>query len=353
PLRPAPRPRRPNPPGRHLLRRRPRRRPGHCSPRPGRYSDTQLPLRLAHHRRRPQRGSFQPRRPSPLEYEARPRPCPRRLPQNSTFRVLAQSPTELYLAGTNLTDANRHEIFLEALDPQTLAVRRSFSYEGSPATSLFALRWRSTGDLILAWRSSRASTRIAAIDPTSGLFQWNTPLAESDEILAVALLPGNGMAVFANSFDASGAPIAFLQRLSASGQLLEAPLRIGSHVQFARADASGLLEWIGLSTQRGFLRTSTLAAHRCRPASATPAQPLYYSRMPFSQGEQDYASYFPLAAASTLPAGVLEAFPLIRQSNSLAPIPLPLPLAEPSPACLEDDADNYAVSSLRSRPAPA
>lgn len=277
----------------------------------------------------------------------------RRLPQNSTFRVLAQSSTELYLAGTELSAANRHQIFLEALDPHTLALRRSFTYEGSPATSLFALQWRPSGDLILAWRSSRASTHIAAIDPTSGHLLWNTPLAESDEIRAVALLPGDGMAVFANSFDASGAPIAFLQRLSAGGQLLEAPLPIGSHVQFARTDASGLLEWIGLSIQRGFLRTSTLAAQRCRPTSAAPAQPLYYARMPFSQGEPDYVSYFPLAAASTLPSGVLDAFPLLRQSTSLSPLPLPLPLSEPTPACLEADADNFAVSTRRSLPAPA
>lgn len=269
----------------------------------------------------------------------------RRLPQNSSLRVVEQSPTELYVAGTELRTFDRYTIFVEAIDPKTLQLRRSFSYETSFGVRTYDLLWRPSGDLLLAWGAQLDGSRVVAIDPHTGEWKWNTQIAPSNEIKAIGLLPGDGVVAFANGFTDTGATQSFLQRLGADGRLLEEPLQVGTYINFARTNTEGILEWTGVSTRRGILLTSPNAPFRCRPS----LQSQYYARMHYSQGQPDFVSYLSPEAQLDPIGGAMDSFPLTRNRGRLYPTILPTPLDEAAPACLEAEVENYAFASGRSR----
>lgn len=270
----------------------------------------------------------------------------RRLPQNSGLRAIALSSSELFVAGTEFYEPNRNKIFLEAINPQTLGLNRSFEYESSAGLQISRILWRPSGDLILAWSAQLDGSRVAAIDPYSGQMKWNTQLAPSIEIKALGLLPGNGIATFSNGFTPTAAPQSFIQRLNSEGAIIEPPLIVGSRINYARTTSDGLLEWTGSSVSRGSLLSSPNAPYRCRPAAPS----LYYARMHFSQGQPDFVSYLsPEGQRALFPAGELDGFPLIRNGSNLLPLAMPVPLANPTPGCLEAETENYVLSSGRSR----
>lgn len=270
----------------------------------------------------------------------------RRLPRSSSVRALALSSSELFVAGTELYTPNQIKIFLEALDPKTLALVRAFEYESSSGLQVSGLLWRPSGDLVMSWSAQLDGSRVAAVDPFTGQMKWNTQLAPSTEIKALGLLPGNGIATFSNGFTATAVRQSFIQRLNSEGAIVESPLIVGSLINYARTTSDGLLEWTGSSVSRGALLSSPNAPYRCRPSAAA----LYYARMHFSQGQPDFVSYLsPEGQRALFPAGELDGFPLIRNGLNLVPLAMPVPLANATPGCLEAETENYVLSSGRSR----